>query len=524
MEEGTKRVPLVEMRGITKQFSGVTANSEVDFSVEAGEVHALLGENGAGKSTLMNVLYGLYAPDSGQILVNGVPKVFRSPSDAIAAGIGMVHQHFMLVQTQTVWENMILGLPGTGFVLPRRRIQDRIAEISEHYGLRIDPSAMVWQLSMGEQQRVAILQMLYRNASVLILDEPTAVLTPQEAQNLFKTMRRMTEEGHGIVFISHKMHEVMSETRRVTVLRRGRNAGSVRTAETSPGALAEMMMGTKVPIDLHKKPLKAGPPVFEAENISVLNDRGLVAVDGLSFRLRPYEILGIAGVAGNGQRELCEGIVGLRALSSGCVRMEGTDMTNAAPRRFVDKGVHYIPADRKRVGMVADMDVSSNTILRNYWQNPISRSGFIDWRRSEDYSKNIIQDFNVSVPSPRTPVRNLSGGNLQKLLLGRELSGDPKVVVAMHPTWGLDVAATRYVREQLLKEREQGAAILLISEDLDELMALSDRLAVLFKGKFMGILADPASVSFEKVGLMMAGSWISEVLRDEAGVCGEGSR
>ena len=513
------------MRGITKRFSGVTANDGVDFSVEAGEVHALLGENGAGKSTLMNVLYGLYAPDSGQILVNGVPRVFRSPSDAIAAGIGMVHQHFMLVQTQTVWENMILGMEGTPFVLPRREIQDRLSGISERYGLSIDPAAMVWQLSIGEQQRVAILQMLYRNASVLILDEPTAVLTPQEAQNLFKTMRRMTEEGHGIIFISHKMHEVMNETQRVTVLRKGRNAGSVATGETSPGALAEMMMGTKIPTDLHKPPLRAGAPVFEAENISVLGDRGLLAVDGLSFRLRPREILGIAGVAGNGQRELCEGIVGLRALTGGRIRMEGTDMTNAAPRDFVDRGVHYIPADRKRVGMAADMDVSSNAILRRYWRNPISRLGLIDWKRSESYSQDIIKDFSVSVPSPRTPVRNLSGGNLQKLLLGRELSGRPKVVVAMHPTWGLDVAATRYVREQLLKEREQGAAILLVSEDLDELMALSDRLAVLFKGRFMGVLADPASASFEEIGLMMAGSWISEVLKDRAAaVCEEGAR
>ena len=359
--------------------------------------------------------------------------------------------------------------------------------------------------------------MLYRNASVLILDEPTAVLTPQEAQSLFRTIRRMTEEGHGIVFISHKMHEVMSETRRVTVLRKGRNAGSVRTAETSPGALAEMMMGAKVPTDLCKKPLRAGAPVFEAENVSVLNDRGILAVDGLSFRLRPHEILGVAGVAGNGQRELCEGIVGLRALAGGRIRMEGTDMTNAAPRSFVDRGVHYIPADRKRVGMVADMDVSSNAILRRYWRDPISRTGLIDWRRSESYSRDIIEDFNVSVPSTRTPVRNLSGGNLQKLLLGRELSGRPKVVVAMHPTWGLDVAATRYVREQLLKEREQGAAILLVSEDLDELMALSDRLGVLFKGKFMGVLADPAAASFEEIGLMMAGTWVSEVLKDRAG-------
>ncbi len=510
-------VPLVEMRGITKQFSGVTANSDIDFSVQAGEVHALLGENGAGKSTLMNVLYGLYSPDKGQVLVKGEHKIFRSPSDAIASGIGMVHQHFMLVQTQTVWENMILGMKDIEFFLPKKKIQERIAEISEHYELHIDPTATIWQLSTGEQQRVAILQMLYRNAEVLILDEPTAVLTPQEANSLFKTLRRMTDEGHGIVFISHKMHEVMNETNRVTVLRRGKKAGSVMTCDTSPEALSEMMMGEKVSLDLNKKKLKAGDSVFEVKNISVLNDRGLTAIDGISFRLRSHEILGVAGVAGNGQRELCEAIAGLRSITSGEVSVDGKNMTNAAPRQFIDGGVHYIPADRKKVGMVSDMDVSSNVILRSYWQSHISSGGFIDWKRSRQYSKDIIANYNVSVPSTQTPVRNLSGGNLQKLLLGRELSGNLKVLIAMHPTWGLDVAASRYVREQILNEREKGCAVLLISEDLDELTALSDRLAVIFKGKFMGILADPPSVSFEKIGLMMAGSWVSEVLKDNMG-------
>ncbi|NLL36235.1 MAG: ABC transporter ATP-binding protein [Fretibacterium sp.] len=515
MQGEARTTPLVEMRGITKLFSGVTANDDVDFSVKAGEVHALLGENGAGKSTLMNVLYGLYAPEKGQIFIKGTQRVFRSPKDAIAAGIGMVHQHFMLVQTQTVWENMILGLEGTGFFLPRRKIQDRIAEISEHYGLQIDPSAFVWQLSTGEQQRVAILQMLYRNAEVLILDEPTAVLTPQEAGYLFKTMRRMKEEGHGIVFITHKMHEVMNETSRVTVLRKGRNAGTVMTNETTPEALAEMMMGEKVPIDLFKSPLQPGPELLEVENISVLNDRGLPAVEGLSFCLRPHEILGVAGIAGNGQRELCEAVVGLRAVTEGKIYLQEEDMTHASPRAFIDRGVHYVPSDRKQVGMAADLDVNVNSVLRSYWQAPFSRHGVIDWSSCEEHSRNIIDNYHVSVPSGRTPVRNLSGGNLQKLLLGRELSRDLRVLIAMHPTWGLDIAATRYVREQILCAREQGCAILLVSEDLDELMAMSDRLAVIFKGQFMGVLAEPSAVSFEKIGLMMAGSRASEVLKEE---------
>lgn len=507
--------PLVEMLGITKRFSGITANHLVNFSVEAGEVHALLGENGAGKSTLMNILYGLYTPDEGQIRVNGVSKIFCSPCDAIEAGIGMVHQHFMLVQTQTVWENMILGLNNVGFILPRKKIQDEIARISEHYHLQIDPCAYIWQLSTGEQQRVAILQMLYRQAKVLILDEPTAVLTPQEAERLFETVRRMTAEGHGIVFISHKMNEVMNETKRVTVLRKGEKIGTVLTAETTKEALAEMMMGQKVPLNLHKKNLKAGPAVFEVRDVSTLNDRGIEAVDGVSFRLRTHEILGIAGVAGNGQRELCEAIVGLRALTAGSVTVDGQDKTNASPRNFIDLGIHYIPADRKGVGMVPGMDISKNAILRKYWSKPIAKGNFIDWEESEQYSRRLVNDFNVSAPSMHTPVRNLSGGNLQKLLMGRELSDSPKVVIVMHPTWGLDVAATKYVREQLLRQREEGAAILLISEDLEELITLSDRLAVMFKGKFMGIIADPPSISIEKIGLMMAGSWISEVLKDQ---------
>ncbi|MDR0649754.1 MAG: ABC transporter ATP-binding protein [Synergistaceae bacterium] len=503
--DGTSALPLVEMRGITKKFSGVTANRDVDFSVDAGEVHALLGENGAGKSTLMNVLYGLYMPDRGRIFVDGHERAFSSPKDAIASGIGMVHQHFMLVQTHTVWENMILGVKEMPFLLPRKKIQDRIAQISEQYGLEIDPTAAVWQLSTGEQQRVALLQMLYRDARVLILDEPTAVLTPQEADRLFLTIRRMTREGHGVVFISHKLKEVMSETNRVTVLRGGENAGTVATAMTTEEALAEMMVGRKTALGFERRPTARGDTVLEADDIHVLGDRGIEAVSGLSLSLRGGEILGVAGVAGNGQRELCEALAGLRPLIKGRIVVNGKRMDGAPPRRFIDELVHYIPSDRKGTGMAPGMDIVNNAILKKYWSKPVARGAFIDWGSSADYAEEIVRKFGVSVSSLSTPVKNLSGGNLQKLLMGRELSGSPRAVIVMHPTWGLDVSATRYVRDQLLARREGGSAILLISEDLDELLALSDRLAVIFKGKFMGVTDDPRSLPIEDIGLMMAG-------------------
>jgi simple sugar transport system ATP-binding protein len=498
-------VPLVEMKGITKRFSGVTANRDVSFSVEAGEVHALLGENGAGKSTLMNILYGLYRPDKGQIFVQGKAREFHSPKDAIAAGIGMVHQHFMLVQTHSVWENMILGMKETPFILPRKKIQDRIAEISEQYGMQIDPSAAVWQLSTGEQQRVALLRMLYRNAKVLILDEPTAVLTPQESEKLFGTIRRMTREGHGVVFISHKLKEVMSEAGRVTVLRGGLNAGTVAASKTREEALAEMMVGRKASLGLERKPMARGDSVLEAKEIHVLGDRGIKAVNGVSLCLKRYEIFGVAGVAGNGQRELCEALSGLRPLISGEISVNGARMDRESPRSFIDEGVHYIPSDRKGTGMASGMDIVNNSILKKYWSKPVAKGFFIDWGTSADYAEEIVESFGVSVSSLSTPVRNLSGGNLQKLLMGRELSGTPNAVIVMHPTWGLDVSATHYVRDQILARRESGSAILLISEDLDELMALSDRLAVMFKGEFMDVLDNPGTVPIKEIGIMMAG-------------------
>ena len=503
--------PLISMKGITKRFTGVVANQDVDFDVRRGEVHALLGENGAGKSTLMDILYGLYRPDSGAITVGGVGRTFASPRDAIAAGIGMVHQHFMLIQSQKVWENMILGLESLPEILPRRDIIRRIADLSAQYGLEVDPMANVWQLSVGEQQRVAILQMLYRKANVLILDEPTAVLTPQEAERLFETIRQMTSEGHGVVFISHKLDEVMRITNRVTILRRGRVAGSVDTAATSKEQLAEMMMGEKIPFSVSKPPMRPGERILEAEGITVLGDRGFPSLSDVTLEVRANEILGVAGVAGNGQQELCEALAGLRKLESGRILLSGTNISGMSSRTFIDLGIRYIPADRKGTGLVPNMNVEENSILKKYWSRPVARGMMIDWKRVFEFARSLVSRYSVSTPSLATPVRNLSGGNLQKLMLGRELSDSPQVVIAMHPTWGLDVSATRFVREQLLEERKNGAAVLLVSEDLDELQALSDRLAVLCKGELMGIIDNPADVSRESVGLMMAGTPLESV-------------
>ncbi len=503
---------LVRMEHITKRFAGVTANLDVDFNVRAGEVHALLGENGAGKSTLMSVLYGLYRPDSGSLSIDGKEVAFSSPRDAIAAGIGMVHQHFMLIRSQTVWENMILGLEGLPSILPKRAIRERINELSQRYGLLVDPDASVWQLSIGEQQRVAILQMLYRSAKILILDEPTAVLAPQEAEHLFETVRQMTSEGHGVVFISHKMDEVMGLSDRVTILRKGRHVGTVDTSSTTKEKLAEMMVGQKVIFQIEKKATSPGRPIIECRDIHALNDRGFPALSGVTLSVREGEIVGVAGVGGNGQLSLCEVIVGLRRAESGSILINGKDLTNASPKVVIDSGIHYIPADRKGTGLVPNMNVSENSILKRYWNRPVSKRGFIVWREVFQFARDLVSRYNVSTPSIGTPVRNLSGGNLQKLMLGRELSDSPKAIIAAHPTWGLDVAATKFVREQLLAARDSGGAVLLVSEDLDELLAMSDRMVVMFKGQIMGELDNPAETPIEKIGLMMAGTRSDEPL------------
>lgn len=503
--------PLVEMRGITKSFQGIKANDQVDLTLERGEVLALLGENGAGKSTLMNVLSGIYRPDRGTIDINGKRLSFGSPHDAISAGIGMVHQHFMLVPSQTVWENMVLGLPELSQVLPKKKIISDIKAISRQYGMDVDPETVIWQLSIGEQQRVEILKTLYRKAQVLILDEPTAVLTPQEAKSLFNTVKRMTDEGRGVIFISHKLDEVMELSDEVTILRKGKLVGTVNTKESSKEKIAEMMVGRRINLDLDKKELEPGEVVFSISHGNALSDRGLKALDEVSLSLREGQILGLAGVAGNGQTELCQVMAGLRKMTSGKLYFKEEDVTALTPRKLIDRGIRYIPADRKGTGMVSNMDVRENATLKRYWRRPVSRGMLIDWKAVLKHALGIVKDFNVDTPSVETPVRNLSGGNIQKLMLGRELSDVPKILIAMNPTWGLDVAATRFVREQLLEERGKGAAIFLISEDLDELLSLSDKMAVMYRGKVMGLIEDPNTFGIERIGMMMAGTRIEDV-------------
>jgi len=498
---------LVEMKGITKSFYGIRANDEVNFEVRPGEIHTLLGENGAGKSTLMNILCGLYTPERGTIKVNGEKWVFKSPKDAINAGIGMLHQHFMLVPVMTVWENVALGDEELPQVLPKNKVIERIKELSDVYGLSVNPLAPVWQLSVGEQQRVAIVKLLYRQAKILILDEPTAVLTPLEARYLFKVIRKMAEEGHGIVFISHKLDEVLEISDRITVLRKGRNVGTVAKEEASKEKLAEMMIGKRIAFAIDKSIQNPGKKVLNVKNIKVLGDRGRLKVNDISFSLRQREILGIAGVSGNGQEELAEALTGLRKPISGKVFVDGDDVTSGNPRDFMKRRVSYIPADRKGTGLIANMNLRENIALRKYWKSEYTRfKFFVNWERIAGHTGRLVERFNVANPSLSYPVRLLSGGNMQKLMLARELSDNPRVIIAVQPTWGLDIGATHYVREVLISQKEKGSGVLLITDDLEEILALSDRIAVIHGGEIVGIVDNPDKVTEEELGLMMAGT------------------
>ncbi len=494
----------VRMVGIVKRFPGVLANDGIDLEVRWGEVHALLGENGAGKSTLMNVLSGLYYPDAGQILLRGRPAAIHSPRDAIRLGIGMVHQHFMLVPVMTVAENVVLGLRQPRFYLDLSKTERHLEELAARYGLRVDPRAYIWQLSVGEQQRVEILKMLYRGAEILILDEPTAVLTPQEVNDLFTTLRRMAGEGHAIIIISHKLDEVEAIADRITVLRRGRKVATVERSQVDKAELARMMVGREVLFDLQKEARPAGKVVLEAQGLEALNDKGLPALRSLSLSLRAGEILGVAGVAGNGQRELAEVLTGLRPCHGGSVQVRGLDTTNCSPRQAIDRGIGHIPEDRLGVGLVPNLSVADNLILKAYRTEELARGPFLDLRAIRDFAQELVTSFEVTTPSVETAVKALSGGNLQRVLLAREISCRPALMVAVHPTRGLDIGATAAVHRLLLDLRRQDTAILLISEDLDELLALSDRLVVLYEGQIMGEV-DPQEASVEEIGLMMAG-------------------
>ncbi len=491
------------MRGICKRFAGVVANDHVNLEVRAGEVHALLGENGAGKSTLMNILSGLYRADAGEIFIHGRRVDIRSPRRAIELGIGMVHQHFMLVEMHTVAENITLGLDRPRFLLNLRQIEREIGQISERYGLQVDPRAYIWQLSVGEQQRVEILKMLYRGVDILILDEPTAVLTPQEADELFATLRQMASEGRSVIFISHKLDEVMHIADRITVLRGGKVAATLDRASTDKRQLARLMVGREVLFNLAKTPFKPGEVVLEVRNVHALSDRGMPALKDVSFTIRRGEILGVAGVAGNGQRELAEVITGLRKVTRGEIIIRSQNMTNASPRKVIDEKVSHVPEDRLGMGLIPNLPVSDNAILKGYLHPPLSRGPFLDGVSIRSFVQKLIDSFDVATPSQDIPIKLLSGGNLQKTLLAREISVGPELMVAVHPTRGLDVGATEFVQRTLLKQRDDGLAILLISEDLDELLALSDRIAVMYGGQIRAIV-NAAEADIAEIGLMMA--------------------
>lgn len=495
-------VPAVEMRGIVKRFPGVLANDHLDLSVRAGEIHALLGENGAGKTTLMNVLYGIYHPDEGEIFIKNRLVRIRSPRDAIRLGIGMVHQQFRLVPSHTVAENVVLGLPGN-FFFPERAARQRLQEFARRYGLHVDPDVRIWQLSAGEQQRVEIIKALYRGADILILDEPTSMLTPREIEELMATVRRMADEGHTVIFITHKLDEVFAVSDRVTVLRQGKVVATLETAHTDKRELARLMVGRDVLFQMEKRPVAVGPTVLEVQNLRVRSDRGLLAVRDVSFSVAAGEILGIAGVAGNGQRELVEALAGLRLAEKGRVLLGGEEVTNCSPRLLVRRGVCYVPAERL-VGTVPNLSVAENLILKTYDQAPVCRGIFLDDQTIASQADSLIQQYAVATPSRETPLKLLSGGNIQRAILARETSSEPRLLIAAHPTSGLDVGATEYIRQVLIGQREKGTAILLVSEDLEEILQLSDRVAVMYNGEMMGVLP-VEQADLETIGMMMAG-------------------
>jgi ABC-type uncharacterized transport system ATPase subunit len=502
------------MQGITKRFPGVLANDNVTLELYPGEVHALLGENGAGKTTLISMMYGLYPPDEGELRVHGQPVRFRSPKDAIAHGIGLVAQHFLLVKRHTVAENIAVGLDGTPFFFPARGLDQRIRELGTRYGLQVDPDAQVRQLSPGEQQRVEILKALLRGAKILILDEPTGVLTPQEADRLFEVLETMKREGHAVVFITHKLKEVMDVADRITVLRKGVVVGHVMRQDATAQELTRMMVGREVVLERIRATREPGGPVLHAQGLEVNNDRGVRALKGVSFTLRHGEILAVAGVAGNGQRELIEVLTGLRRLEGGRLTLQhegkGADLTALGVRGLFEAGLAHIPEERNGVGVVPALSVADNLALRHYRYAPFSRAGMLYPSAMDEFARRSVQNYQIATPSIRTPARLLSGGNIQKVILARELNGAPGVIVAAHPTYGLDVGATEQTHRLLTEQRDRGAGVLLVSEDLDELLRLSNRIAVLFAGQIMGIV-DADGADREQLGLMMAGQPLGEL-------------
>jgi general nucleoside transport system ATP-binding protein len=508
-----EEVKAVSMHGIVKRFPGVLANDHVDFELRHGSIHALLGENGAGKSTLMNILAGLYQPDTGVIFINGKPVSFHSPRQAIEAGIGMVHQHFMLVPSQTVTENILLGLDKPRFRMHLKEYDRKVAELGEQFNLQVDARARIWQLSVGEQQRVELLKMLYRGANVLIMDEPTAVLAPQEVEGLFKTLRTMVAAGKSIIFISHKLYEVMSIADQVTVLRRGKvTAADIDPSTVDRAQLARLMVGRDVLFTLEKSPQKPGDVVLSVKDLEAENDKGLPALRGATLEVHSGEIVGLAGVAGNGQRELADVITGLRRAKAGHVFVQGEELTNKSARLGIKMGVGHIPEDRTRVGTAPNLSITDNVIMKSYNLPPIGRGWMLNSIAAERYAVKLKDAYEILAPSINTPVRLLSGGNLQRVILAREISSAPMLMIAMQPTRGLDVGAIEGVLRLLLAQREAGAAILLVSEELEELLSLCDRIYVIYDGQIMGEVLDG---DIEKIGMMMTGTRLELMQKQE---------
>ena len=500
-----KKINRLEMVEITKSFQGVIANSNINLSIRQGEILGLLGENGAGKTTLMNILFGLYQPDSGTIRINGQDITIKSPVDSRRRGIGMVHQHFMLVQNHTVAENITLGYEKSPQLFPQRQIADQILAFCEKFNFYIDPSKMVWQLSAGEQQRVEIIQALMNGADLLILDEPTSVLTSQESKDLFKILREMKNQGHLIILISHKLDEILDLCDRVTVLQKGQIVGQTETRDVDKKDLARMMVGRDIIFQIEKEPMERSTKVLSLKNLVVRGDKDLIVVKDISFDIYRNEIFGIAGVSGNGQRELVEAITGLRRVESGQISIDETDITNQSARHIYDSGIAHVPEERIKFGIAPGLCLYDNAILKQHHKKKYASKLFLAYSKIKQHTQNLLSEFKVLAPSINVQTKNLSGGNIQKLILGREINENPSLLVASHPTYGLDVGATEYLRTQLLRRRKEGGAVLLVSEDLEEIFELCDRIAVIFQGEFMGVLnADDTQLN--DIGLMMAGS------------------
>ncbi len=500
----------LELRGITKQFPNVLANDDVSLSVGPGEIVALLGENGAGKTTLMNVLFGLYTPDEGEALINGEPLEFGDPSAAIAAGVGMVHQHFMLVPVFTVAENVVLGLEPVKFLdwIDKKEADRLVEEISDRYNLSIDPDAMVEDIPVGVQQRVEIIKVLVRDAKYIIFDEPTAVLTPQEVEEFFRIVRGLKDDGKGVIFISHKLHEALDIADRIVVLRDGKRVGEADPKTATPEQLAEMMVGRPVDLVVHKGKASPGDVALSVEDLVVLDDRLHRIVDGCTFEVRAGEIVGIAGVQGNGQTELVESITGMRPSLSGTVRIVGKDMTTSSPREIHTIGVAHIPEDRQESGLILSFTVAENMVLDSYYDEPYSRMMRMDWSAVTESSERLVDEYDVKTTRVDVPVSTLSGGNQQKVIVAREFDRDTKLVIAAQPTRGVDVGSIEYIHARIVQERDEGVAVLVVSSELDEVMALADRVLVMFKGGIVGEF-DPAAATANEIGLAMLGSKVA---------------